>query len=68
MTEHKKGDTCHAGTLYKYEPASLLRITGKTPYETEHHLSARLRCNTCGQFFTASLPNEVLADGSPNQK
>ena len=59
---------CESGTLYKYEPAQLLRITGHTPYTPELHVSERLRCNACGQFFTAELSSEVLADGSPNQK
>ena len=66
-----KGDRCpecHIGTLYKYEPAQLLRITGHTPFTPERHLSERLRCNACGQFFTAPLPDEVMADGDSNQK
>jgi hypothetical protein len=28
----------------------------------------RLRCNTCGAYFTATAADEVLADGSSNQK
>jgi hypothetical protein len=28
----------------------------------------RLRCSACGVYFTASLPEEVLADGDANQK
>ena len=28
----------------------------------------RLRCNTCGAYFTADLPDEVNADGEANQK
>jgi hypothetical protein len=28
----------------------------------------RLRCNTCGAYFTADLPDEVKADGDVNQK
>jgi hypothetical protein len=28
----------------------------------------RLRCNTCGAYFTADLPDEVLSDGDSNQK
>ncbi|VAW56031.1 hypothetical protein MNBD_GAMMA07-493 [hydrothermal vent metagenome] len=66
-----KGDRCPAcqiGTVYKYEPAQWLRITGHTPYTPELHLSERLRCNACNQFFTAPLPDEVMADGGINQK
>ena len=71
LDELNKGDRCpecETGTLYKYDPAQLLRITGQTPYTPELHLSERLRCNACGQFFTASLPEQVLADGHANQK
>ena len=71
LDELNKGDRCpecETGTLYKYEPAQLLRITGHTPYTPELHLSERLRCNACGLFFTAKLPDEVLADGTSNQK
>ena len=66
-----KGDVCPAcevGTLSKYEPASLLRITGQSPYEAVNHVLERLRCNACGEYFTAPLPKDVIADGDANQK
>jgi len=66
-----KGDHCPAcdrGSLVKYDPAVLLRITGHSPYKATKHVSERLRCNTCGEYFTAKLPNEVKADGHANQK
>ncbi len=71
LEELNKGDRCPAcdrGTLTKYEPAVLLRITGHSPYEAVKHLSERLRCNTCGEFFTADLPTDVKVDGDTNQK
>lgn len=67
----KKGDICpecQVGKLYKYEPAQLLRITGQTPFTPELHISERLRCNACGQFFTAPLSDDVIDDGTSNQK
>ena len=67
----KKGDRCPAceqGVLYKYEPAVLLRITGQSPYQAERHILERLRCNACGTYFTAPLPDDVLKDGEANQK
>ncbi|MBT4837727.1 MAG: transposase [Methylococcales bacterium] len=70
LDDLKKGDACPAcqqGKLYKYEPAQLLRITGHTPFTPEMHLSERLRCNTCGEFFTAPLSDEVAADGGSDQ-
>ena len=45
-----------------------MRVSGHSPFSTELHLSERLRCNACGQFFTANLPSEVLADGEAGQK
>lgn len=66
-----KGDTCpecDTGKLYKYEPATLLRITGQSPFIPVQHVIERLRCNTCGAYFTAELPQDVLVDGTINQK
>ena len=71
LDELNKGDRCPAcdiGTLFNYEPASLLRITGQSPYEAVNHVLERLRCNACGEYFTAPLPAAVIADGEPNQK
>ena len=71
LEEVKKGDTCpecQQGKLYKYEPATLLRITGQTPFVPEQHVMERLRCNACGQYFSAELPTDVLEDGEPGQK
>ena len=66
-----KGDDCpecDRGKVYKYDPGTLLRITGQSPFVPTQHVMERLRCNTCGAFFTAPLPEEVLTDGDPNQK
>ena len=66
-----KGDTCpqcHIGKLYKYDPASLLRIEGHSPFTPVLHLCERLRCNACGEFYTAPLPASVTADGRSDQK
>ena len=71
LEDFKKGQSCpscFSGKLYKYEPAQLLRVSGHSPFSSELHLSERLRCNACGQFFTASLPSDVLADGEAGQK
>ncbi len=59
---------CDTGKLAKYEPASFLRITGQSPFIPEQHVLERLRCNTCGAYFTAPLPADVLADGDAKQK
>jgi transposase len=67
----KKGNTCPEclkGKLYKYEPASFIRIRGQSPFQPEMHIMERLRCNACGQFFTADLPESVTKDGDSSQK
>jgi transposase len=71
MTDVTKGDTCTeclTGKVYKTEPGSLLRITGQSPFKPEQHVMERLRCNTCGAYFSAPLPDDVLVDGESQQK
>lgn len=71
MSTLAKGDDCpqcDTGKLYKYEPATLLRIVGQSPFQPEQHVMERLRCNTCGTYFTTPLPKDVMDDGQANQK
>lgn len=71
LEEFNKGDTCLkclTGKLYKYEPATLLRITGQSPFVPEQHIMERLRCNTCGAYFTAKMADNVINDGESQQK
>jgi transposase len=71
LEDLKKGDNCPeclTGKVYKVEPGNFLRITGQSPFEPTQHVLERLRCNTCGAYFTASLPEEVLKDGHASQK
>ena len=66
-----KGDVCPAcntGKLYKYQPAQFVRIAGHSPYSIERHVREQLRCNACGQIFTAPVPSDVQADGEPGQQ
>ena len=66
-----KGDLCpecQKGKLTKVDPGQLLRIRGNTAFVSELHLSERFRCNACGTYYTAKLPEKVLADGGSNQK
>ena len=67
MQAMQKGDLCSAcelGKLYPFAPAEFLRITGLSPLHTTKHVIERLRCNRCGELFTAKLSDEVLADGA----
>ena len=72
LEDIKKGDNCPeclVGKVYKAPlPGNFLRITGQSPFKPEQHVMERLRCNTCGAYFTAPLPEEVLKDGSETQK
>lgn len=71
LKDINKGDNCPeclSGKIYKTEPGSFLRITGQSPFTPEQHVMERYRCNTCGAYFTAELPQDVLRDGSGTQK
>lgn len=48
---------CGAGKVYRQkEPATLVRIMGQAPLKTTIFEMERLRCNACGQIFTAAEP------------
>lgn len=59
---------CQRGRLYKYDPALVLRISGQTPLTSVQHILERLRCNTCGAYFTAEVPADVKQDGGAGQR
>jgi hypothetical protein len=71
LQTHHKGDQCpecEKGKLNKTEPASSLRVTGQAPLKVTKHILEQLRCNTCGAYFTAELPEDVLKDGARGQQ
>jgi len=68
-TQHprlKSGDRCPEcpnGKVYvQKEPKSLIRIVGQAPIQATVYNLERLRCNLCGQVFTAEAPEGVGAD------
>ena len=66
-----KGDCCSAcgtGKLYKYTPAVLLRVIGHAPLSCHKHQAEQMRCNGCGEIYTAALPAAVLSDGPRDQQ
>ena len=70
LSELKKGmrcPECGRGTLYKYQPATFLRIQGHTPFSAHRHVMERLRCNACQAYQTATPSADVLADGNVGQ-
>ncbi|MGB8422720.1 IS66 family transposase, partial [Paraburkholderia sp.] len=51
---------CESGKLYpQSEPAKLVRITGMAPLAATVYTCDRLRCNLCGEVFTAPAPAGV---------
>jgi transposase len=62
----KPGDTCpncKKGTVYQsVEPGRLVRIRGQAPLGATVYELQKLRCNLCGQIFTAQAPPGVGPD------
>jgi len=62
----KPGDACpncHKGTVYEsVEPGHLVRIRGQAPLGATVYELQKLRCNLCGQIFTAKAPPGVGLD------
>ena len=59
----KSGDICpecEKGKVYgQRKPKPLVRIVGEAPLAATVYELERLRCNACGQVFTAEGPEEV---------
>jgi transposase len=54
---------CHRGKVYRQkEPATLVRFLGHAPLEATVFEMERLRCNACGEVFTAAEPEDAGAD------
>ncbi|MBV8068853.1 MAG: IS66 family transposase [Acidobacteriaceae bacterium] len=54
---------CEKGKVYRQkEPKPLLRIIGQAPLTATVYELERLRCNACGQIFTAQEPVEAGPD------
>jgi transposase len=51
---------CREGRVYRQkEPATLIRIVGQPPLEATVFEMERLRCNGCGEVFTAGEPQSA---------
>jgi len=57
----KPGDRCSCGkgNLYEIHDSPLVRIVGQAPIQANIYCLQRLRCNTCGDVFTADAPEGV---------
>ena len=61
LDELKKGDLCPdclIGKVYPVMPGTHIQFTGQAPLEATVHETEKLRCNACGKYFEASLPEE----------
>jgi transposase len=63
---YKAGDRCPfcpKGKLYPFwEPGVEIRIVGRAPLEATVYELEKLRCNLCGEIFTAQVPEESGKD------
>jgi transposase len=51
---------CDNGTVYDTgRPGVLVRLTGQAPLQVAVYLLQKLRCNLCGELFTAAAPEGV---------
>ena len=57
----KAGDRCPCGmgNLYHIDASPLIRIVGQAPIHADIYHLQKLRCNTCGDIFTAEAPEGV---------
>ena len=53
---------CVRGKVYPQRPKTLVRVVGQAPVDATVYEMERLRCNACGQVFTAAEPEGVEAD------
>jgi len=62
----KPGDRCpecQEGKVYPLKkPATVVRITGNAPLQATVYEMERLRCNLCGEVFTAQSPEGIGED------
>jgi transposase len=65
----QSGDTCPEcliGKVYRQKkPKTLIRITGRPPLEATAYELEQLRCNGCGEVFTAEAPAEAGKEKYP---
>ncbi len=52
-------ELCLRGKLYPLSASMLVRVTGMAPLHATVYELERLRCNTCGEVFTAKAPEGV---------
>lgn len=51
--------SCQIGKIYPVEPGIFIQFVGQSPLQCTLHELEKLRCNACGEIFTAGLPEGV---------
>ncbi len=60
LTHGARCPSCDRGKVYRQaEPAALLRVKGMAPLQASVYELERLRCNLCGEVYTAQAPEGV---------
>lgn len=59
LKHRQRCPACERGKIYRKKPEGLLRITGEPPLRATVYELERLRCNLCGEIFTATAPEGV---------
>jgi len=63
LTSGETCPECARGKVYtQRQPKTLVRVVGQTPVEATVYELERLRCNACGQVFTAEEPEGIGSD------
>jgi hypothetical protein len=63
LSSHDACPACQRGKLYPISPPGVsVRISGIAPLQAELFEREKLRCNLCGELFTAPLPEEAGKD------
>jgi transposase len=52
---------CEQGKVYDMPPKLLVRVTGQAPLQATVNEMQKLRCNLCGEIFTAPTPEGIGA-------
>jgi transposase len=64
--ELQSGDlcpSCETGKVYQQrKPKAIVRVVGQAPLEATVYEMERMRCNACGEVFTAPEPADVRSD------
>jgi transposase len=59
MTTADRCPLCERGKIYPSKPGVFVRVTGGAPLQSQVWETEKLRCNLCGEVFTAPLPEEA---------